>query len=396
MSESTIDTATFQEWQARQKEAAEVAATAKANPTVPPTQSVPKGSATAPGTTAGSEAGPQTVQTSSPDAEQSAGQDAANAPKVQVAGEPGKAVATPDNSTDLPEQAGLETADEPKAPDPFLIRLQVLLDRADASPGVIDGFLGENTRKAIRAYEAMRKLPVDGKPNADLWNVLVVDQGKAMKTYTITKDDVSGRYVQDIPSDYAKLAEMKWLGYRGPAEKLAEKFHMDEDLLKALNPQTDFSHAGDAILVADTGAPPSTKVMRITVDKEKGELTVFDGAGNIVMSAPATIGSQDTPSPSGKVTVVAVAQDPTYEYDPHKNFTQGDNHHDLTIPPGPNGPVGLVWIALSKPTYGIHGTPNPSLIDKDASHGCVRLTNWDAEALSKLVQPKETRVEFTG
>lgn len=371
---SAIDTATYQGWLARQNRKAEIAETAKSAPSIPDVEPVSTTQAQGSGT---SQADTKELQ------------------KVQVPGEPDKVVATPDNSTDIPDQAGLQSADDQDGPDPFLIRLQILLDRANASPGVIDGFLGENTRKAIRSYEAMRNLKVDGEPDEEMWNVLVVDQGKATKIYEITEDDLSRRYVEQIPDDYADLAEMDWLGFHGPTEMLAEKFHMDEELLKALNPQTDFKTAGDRILVAETGETATTKVARIVVDKAVGRLTAYDGAGDIVLSAPATIGSEDNPSPSGKVTVVGVAPEPTYSYDPGKNFTQGDNTKELTIPPGPNGPVGLIWIDLSKPTYGIHGTAHPALIDKSASHGCVRLTNWDAEALGKLVQPQETLVEFT-
>jgi lipoprotein-anchoring transpeptidase ErfK/SrfK len=169
---------------------------------------------------------------------------------------------------------------------------------------------------------------------------------------------------------------------------------MDEDLLRILNPNADFKKVGAKILVADIGAEPETKVARIVVDKAKGELIAYDANDKIVLMDPATIGSEDTPSPSGTMKVNGSAPEPTYEYNPEKNFQQGDNKKKLTIPAGPNGPVGSMWIDLSKPTYGIHGTPEPSKIDKTASHGCVRLTNWDAEALAKLVQPGKTVVEF--
>ncbi|MCB8840025.1 L,D-transpeptidase [Aurantimonas sp. VKM B-3413] len=383
LTQEALDSATFQQWQARRHDAEAVAATAEADPTIPDTTEAPASGAPAPGTT--SNGSPST-----------SAENSVAAPKVEVTGEPDKAVATPDYSTDLPDEAGLESADEPEAPDPFMVRLQVLLDRANASPGVIDGYFGENTKKAIRSYEEMRGLPVDGEPDADLWNVLTVDKGRAMTTYRITKDDVEGRYIDSLPDDYAELAKMDWLGFHGPVEMLAERFHMDEELLKALNSQTDFKTPGDVILVAEVGKAATAKVLRVVVDKQKGELTAFDGAGAIVLSAPATIGSADTPSPTGTVTVVGVAPDPTYSYDPQKNFTQGSNTSELTLPPGPNGPVGSMWIDLSKPTYGIHGTAHPALIDKSVSHGCVRLTNWDAEALAKLVEPQKTTVEFKG
>ena len=384
LTEESIDSADFIGWQARHHEAEAVAAAAKADTTTPPVEEK------APG-----EASDQVPLTEQPAEDAAArGVDSSDAPEVEVTGEPDKTVATPAYSTDVPDQAGLESADQQEYADPFLIRLQVLLDRAHASPGVIDGFEGDNTMKSIAAYEAMRKLPVDGKVDADLWTILAVDQGKAMMTYKITEEDVKGRYVESIPDDYSELAKMKWLGYHDVAEMLAEKFHMDETLLKTLNPNADLARAGTQILVADTGEAPQTKVARIVVDKARGELIAYDEKGAIVLSDPATIGSQDTPSPTGTVKVKSIAPDPTYSYDPSKNFKQGKNEGPLTIPPGPNGPVGSMWIDLSKPTYGIHGTPYPDKIDKSASHGCVRLTNWDAQALSKLVIPEKTVVEF--
>jgi lipoprotein-anchoring transpeptidase ErfK/SrfK len=316
-------------------------------------------------------------------------------------------------ATDVPESANPEAteaeakATEPEAektevekaeelPDPFLIRLQVLLDRAHASPGVIDGLSGGNTEKAVRAFEEMKGLTVDGTVDEDLWKALSADTAPAVKVYELTKEDVDGRYVAEIPSDYGEMAKLDWLGYRGATEALGERFHMDEDLLRILNPNADFKAVGAKILVPDTGTEPETKVARIVVDKSKGELIAYDEADKIVLVDPATIGSADTPSPSGTMKVNGSAPEPTYEYDPKKNFQQGDNSKKLTIPAGPNGPVGSMWIDLSKPTYGIHGTPEPSKIDKTASHGCVRLTNWDAQALSKLVQPGKTVVEFKG
>ena len=310
---------------------------------------------------------------------------------------PEGADSTPASSAgDMADEAAAKDGKSGEAPDPFLIRMQVLLDRAHASPGVIDGLDGGNTEKAVKAYEAMRDLKVDGRPDADFWNVLAVDQGKAMTTYAITEEDLGQRYVPDLPTDYGELAKLDWLGYRDPVEMLAERFHMDEDLLRTLNPGRDFKTAGQKILVADTGADAATEVAKIVVDKEKGELLAYDADGKLVLADPATIGSSDTPSPSGTVKVNGSAPNPTYAYNPDKNFKQGKNDEKLTIPGGPNGPVGDVWIDLSKPTYGIHGTPEPSKIDKTASHGCVRLTNWDARALSKLVQPRKTVVEFKG
>jgi len=315
-----------------------------------------------------------------------------------------QADAAPDAASDaarLESEAGAaDEAAEGEAtetpPDPFLVRVQILLDRAHASPGVIDGLPGSNTDKAVRAFEEMREVTVDGVIDEELWALLSEDAAPATKTYVVTQEDVDGRFVPDMPNDYAEMAKLDWLGYRDPAEMLAERFHMDEDLLRRLNPDADFASVGTQLLVADTGADPEAKVAHIVVDRSKGELIAFDENDRIVMMNPATIGSEDTPSPSGDMKVNGSAREPTYEYDPDKNFQQGDNREKLTLPGGPNGPVGTVWIDLSKPTYGIHGTPEPSQVSKTASHGCVRLTNWDAEALSRLVQPARTTVEFKG
>ncbi|RWX80807.1 murein L,D-transpeptidase [Neorhizobium lilium] len=271
----------------------------------------------------------------------------------------------------------------PKA-DPAVIHLQVLLDRAGSSPGVIDGFYGANVSKAIAGFEAMQRLPVDGKPDPDVLARLTED-GPAIKPYKISEDDPKD-LVDAIPKDYAEQAKMKHLGYTRMTEKLAERFHMDEDLLKILNATSAFK-PGDTISVADPGASQEGKVKRIEARRKAGQIVAFADDGSILAVYPATIGSEEMPSPSGTHKVNGVARMPVYEYNPKINFQQGKNKQKLTLPSGPNNPVGTVWIDLSEPTYGIHGTPEPSLIDKSGSHGCVRLTNWDVEELSRMVKP---------
>ncbi len=283
------------------------------------------------------------------------------------------------------------------APDPFLIRAQILLDRAHASPGAIDGLYGDNMRRAVRAFREMRGLPAGDQLDAEAWSRLSEDQAKATLVYEITPEDEKGRYVgKPLPTDYAKLAKMKWIGFRDAAEMLAERFHLDEGLMRRLNPEAGFDKAGSKILVAATGEDPAPdrRVLRILVDKAENELRAFDEGGALVMAAPATVGSGDTPSPTGTVKVTKPYLNPVYKYDPKKNFQQGKNKRKLTLRPGPNGPVGSMWIDLDKPTYGIHGAPEPSKIGKTESHGCVRLTNWDAETLGRLVEPEKTVVEF--
>ena len=269
-------------------------------------------------------------------------------------------------------------------PDPAIVRLQVLLDRAGASPGVIDGYDGENVRKAVFAFELMRGFPADGELDADVTTALE-SGGPVIGKYDISAEDVAA-IVPPIPKDYAEMAKRDFLGYQSVEEELGERFHMDIDLLKALNPGVDFT-AGTAIAAAAYGPDLTGSVARIEADKTLRQVRAYGADGKLIAAYPATIGSEDNPSPSGTHVVEGVAAMPTYTYNPKINFQQGDNTAVLTIPPGPNGPVGSMWIDLSEPTFGIHGTPEPSLIDKTGSHGCVRLTNWDANELAKMVKP---------
>ena len=282
------------------------------------------------------------------------------------------------------------TTDGRLRPDPAIARLQILLDQQGASPGVIDGFDGENLRKAVMGVQAMAGLPVTGIVDDGLLAVIELGQPVIDKYVIAATDleDVTG----PTPEDYAEKAQLDFLGYGSVEEALAERFHMDVDLLIALNPNAAFE-PGETIAVAITGPDSTGEVQRIEADKALRQVRAYDDQGILIATYPATIGSEDTPSPSGSYTVEAVAPMPNYTYNPKVNFQQGENTEVLTIPPGPNGPVGSMWIALSKPTYGIHGTPEPSQIDKTGSYGCVRLTNWDAQELGSMLS-KGATVEF--
>jgi lipoprotein-anchoring transpeptidase ErfK/SrfK len=304
-----------------------------------------------------------------------------------------------DIMTDDPETTGtivpsdqMPLATEPAAPAPINIKgredvaaLQVLLDRAGASPGVIDGRFGSNVDKALVAYaeitgQNLRSTDIEGIKAA-----LAASGGDAFALYEITPEDAAGPYVASIPADYGEKAKLERMAYTSVTEALAERFHMDEAYLKALNPEADFNRPGTRVRVVNFGRTVSTKVQKIIADKGKKQVFAYDANGKLVAAYPATIGSSDTPSPTGIHAVSRIAINPNYTYNPKINFKQGENDKVLTIPPGPNGPVGSVWIALDKPTYGIHGTPDPSKIGKTESHGCIRLTNFDAQELAKLV-----------
>ncbi|HEV7344007.1 MAG TPA: L,D-transpeptidase [Devosia sp.] len=293
----------------------------------------------------------------------------------------------------LVEQAAADAASEvdgsvPARPDapqpnPVIARLQILLDRAGASPAVIDGYDGENVSKGVWTFETLNGFPANGIIDPDVVSALETSED-VVASYTISEEDVSD-IVDTIPEDYAELAELEYLGYTSVAEKLAEKFHMDIDFLKALNPDAQFTE-GEEIVVAQPGDQVEGDVARIEADKARGQVRAYDAEDNLIVAYPATVGSESNPSPTGTHEVRAIAPEPNYTYNPDENFQQGDNDETLIIAPGPNNPVGSVWIDLSEPTYGIHGTPEPAEIDKTASHGCVRLTNWDAEELAGMVE----------
>ncbi|MDK1490248.1 L,D-transpeptidase [Sinorhizobium sp. 7-81] len=271
--------------------------------------------------------------------------------------------------------------------------LQVFLDREGFSPGVIDGKMGSNVTKAIEAWQQATGETLDPNNTEDILERLRFNGGLPITTYTITAADAAGPYVASIPEDYAHKSMLPHLSFTSTVEMLGEKFHMDENYLRELNPGVDFSIPGTIIKVINPGPNKAGKVARIVADKGRKQVLAYDEAGKLIAAYPSTIGSSDTPSPSGIVSVERIAFDPGYTYNPKINFQQGANDKILTLQPGPNGPVGTMWIALSKPTYGIHGTPDPSKIGKTQSHGCIRLTNWDATELGKMVS-KGVTVEF--
>jgi lipoprotein-anchoring transpeptidase ErfK/SrfK len=271
--------------------------------------------------------------------------------------------------------------------------LQVFLDREGFSPGVIDGKNGSNVTKAIEAWQQATGETLDPNNTEDTLERLRLNGGMPITSYTITAADAAGPYVAEIPEDYAHKALLPHMSFTSTTEMLGERFHMDEAYLKELNPGVDFTIPGTIIKVINTGEPKTGNVTRVVADKVRKQVFAYDASGALIAAYPATIGSSDTPSPSGTVQVDRIALNPGYTYNPKINFKQGENDKVLTLQPGPNGPVGTVWIALSKPTYGIHGTPEPSKIGKTQSHGCVRLTNWDATELAKMVSVGTT-VEF--
>lgn len=279
-------------------------------------------------------------------------------------------------------------------PTPAGVRLQVLLDRAHFSPGEIDGKFGENAKKALRAYAQAHQLPSSDTPTEDVWKTLRTDDRRVTTDYTITEQDVAGPFLSKLPSKMEDLKDIPKLSFTSPREGLAEKFHISEALLAALNPGQRFDRAGDTIVVVDTGdSGAPAKADRVEVDKTRQTVRLFDKSNALIGFYPATVGSEEKPSPSGTLKVTEIDRNPTYRYNPAYRFHGVHSRKPFTIKPGPNNPVGTVWINLSADGYGIHGTPSPGKVSKAESHGCVRLTNWDAERIAGRVA-KGTRVAF--
>jgi lipoprotein-anchoring transpeptidase ErfK/SrfK len=275
------------------------------------------------------------------------------------------------------------------------VSFQVLLDRQGFSSGQIDGKPGNNFNHALSAAQAARKLNPSGTADCDTWKALGGDKSDpTVATYTITEDDVNGPFEKVIPRQLVEQAKLPGLEYQSPIEAIAERFHASPALIQQLNPNLRLA-AGKEIRVPavppfDPAVKPTNEAtgdISVTVSRADSALRATRADGTVVLFAPVTTGSEHDPLPPGDFKVTGVSWRPEFHYNPDLFWDAKASDTKATIKAGPNNPVGVVWIALSLEHYGLHGTPEPGNIGHTESHGCVRLTNWDAARLASLVKP---------
>lgn len=329
-----------------------------------------------------------------------------------------------------------------------MMQAQVVLDRLGFTPGVVDGKMGASTKNAITGFQTANSLKVSGeldeatKQALGQWAKI-----PATRVVTIPADFAAGDFAK-LPEEPADKAKLHRLGYESLDEKLAERFHTTVAVLKELNPgtvpvgmntktakasvddamtsssksskqaeaSTSFFKAGQKLRVPNIGGDKidpakvadsdwrntlkmlgvgsdQPKAAKVVVDKSDGTLLAYNDSGRLIAAFTATMGSKYDPLPLGNWGITGVAKNPPFNYNPDLFWDAKEGDAKAKLPPGPNGPVGVVWIDLTKEHYGIHGTPAPETIGRAESHGCVRLTNWDAARLAQMVSTS-TKVVF--
>jgi len=327
---------------------------------------------------------------------------ASAAPQQSTAGKPWVAPGTP----------GSPIAGE-------LFHAQVLLDAAGFSAGAIDGKKGSSLTEAIRGFQEANGLEVTGKLDGPTRERLLAQNRQSTVYVKLTADDVSGPFVYPFPKKPEDQAKLSFLGYRNMLEKVAERYHTTPATVVALNGPEKLIGPGQTLRLPNvipasrnySGAinDKQSQLMNmlnvngdqpqgdyVVVDKSEGTLKVYKGSppakgeepsGQLIAQFPVTTGSSHDPLPLGTWKATTYSFLPPFNYQPDLFWDVSDDKAKQKLPPGPNGPVGVAWLDLTKEHYGIHGTNEPSTIGHTESHGCLRLTNWDVMRLSRMVKP---------
>ncbi len=310
--------------------------------------------------------------------------------QARVQREPTAAIASPSPAASINRATTARVG--PGSSGSAVLRAEILLDRAHFSCGQIDGRYSQNLENAIEAYQSAYQLKVDGVVGRSMWTLLNQDSAEAVIEHRISRQDLAGPFVSNIPQDMEAKAKLKGMYYESPLQEFTGKYHVSEALLKRLNPGQSFDRVGQEILVPNVESPTPRRASSVVVTGldtkdpvRAASVEAVDSTGKVLFYAPANIGGAHDPLPVGKWKVTDIVHNPWYNYNPDLFWDPEDPNTTAKIPPGPNGPVGVVWIGISKPHYGMHGAADPQLIGRAHSDGCVRMTNWDAVELAKLV-----------